>query len=256
MLWGSFGVVHILTLVLAVGILAGLYFLLKGQSDRVKIAVLGTLSFVGVIAVFVNLIVWGSPLEYLPFHLCSINALVLPFAVFSRNKTLNNLVLFWGLCALAAILFNGGQAHYEVFSWPFVLYYFPHLLEGGIPLLMFALKLVEKDARCLFSTLAITGAVYNVVHVINLAVNAYCLNAQIIGLSGQVVQVNYMYSLSPENSMFRIFYGVLPYPYWYMYVAVLAMTACLILVYSPQIYASVRRRRSAGNVRLQKKKDA
>ena len=81
MKWGSFGIVHIASLVLAALLSVGLYFALKKASMKVKTLVLGVLSFSGVAAVIFNLVTWNSPLEYLPFHLCSLNALVLPVAV-------------------------------------------------------------------------------------------------------------------------------------------------------------------------------
>ena len=119
MLWGSFGIVHICSLLLSAGIIVGLYFALRKASDKAQTITLGILSFSGISAVIYNLIRWGSPLEYLPFHLCSLNALVLPFAVFTKNKVLNNLLLLWALGAVFALVVNMAQAEYEVFSWTF-----------------------------------------------------------------------------------------------------------------------------------------
>lgn len=79
-----------------------LYFLLKRLPDKWKIAILGVLSFSGIAAIVYNLPKWNTPLEYLPLHLCSLNALVLPFAVLFRNKALCNLLPVWSLGALAA----------------------------------------------------------------------------------------------------------------------------------------------------------
>lgn len=92
MTWGNFTVTHIVSLVIAIGIVVGLYFLLRKRSDKVKTAVLFVLSFSGIAAIIFNLIKWGSPLEYLPLHLCSIAAIVLPIAVITRSKVLNNLL--------------------------------------------------------------------------------------------------------------------------------------------------------------------
>ena len=79
MIWGFFSAAHIVSLVLAIGIIAALYFLLRNANDAVKIAVLGPLSFAGIGAIIFNLVVWDSPLEYLPLHLCSLNAMVSPY---------------------------------------------------------------------------------------------------------------------------------------------------------------------------------
>ena len=87
MVWGSFGAVHIASLLLGAAIIIGLYFALRRCSAKTQTLVLGILSFSGIAAIIFNLVAWDSPYEYLPLHLCSLNALVLPVAVFTRNKT-------------------------------------------------------------------------------------------------------------------------------------------------------------------------
>ena len=86
MTWGFLSTAHMVSLVLAVGIITALYFLLRKAKNAVKIAVLGILSFAGIGAIIYNLVVWNSPLEYLPLHLCSLNALILPFGALSPPR--------------------------------------------------------------------------------------------------------------------------------------------------------------------------
>ena len=203
MLWGSFGVVHLLSLLLAAGIIVGLYFALRKASNKVQTIVLGALSFSGILAVIYNLVRWNSPLEYLPFHLCSLNALVLPFAVFTKNKVLNNLLLLWALGAVFALVVNTAQAEYEVFSWTFFFYYFPHTLEIAVPILTFALKRTEKDLHCILWTVLITLCALTAIHFINLGINRYCEVNNVLDWAGKVVQVNYMYTLRPEKPLLQ-----------------------------------------------------
>lgn len=238
MTWGSFGVVHILTLLAAVGINIGLFFLLRGKSEKLQITVLGILSFSGILAVVCNLVMWDSPLEYLPLHLCSLNALVLPFAVFCRSKVLNNLLLVWSLGAAAALIVNTAQAEYVLMSDVFCIYYFPHVLECGIPILMFALKLVKKDPRCILSTLGITAASYTVIHFINVWLNDYCAANNLLDWAGEVITVNYMYSLVPANPLLELFWSLIPVPYWYMYLIFPIVAIYLLAVYAPELLAA------------------
>ncbi len=226
MTWGSFGAIHITSLVLGIGIIIGLYFLLKKFSQKTQIIVLGILSFAGIGAILYNLLMWDSPVEYLPFHLCSLTAMVLPFAVWTKSKVLNNLLLFWGLGALLALVVNTAQANFEIFSWTFVFYFFPHLLEIGIPLLMFSLRLVKRDVKCIGTTLIITLVTYTVIHFINVGLNDYLLSNQVVDYAGNLIQVNYMYSIKPENPVLQLFYNLIPYPYWYMF-----LSLPLIVVY-------------------------
>lgn len=238
MKWGSFGVVHISTLVLAAAIIFGLYFALRRASRKTQTVVLGVLSFSGIVAIIYNLVTWGSPIEYLPLHLCSINAILLPIVVFTRNKTLGNLLLVWCLGALAALVVNMAQAEYELASWTFAIYYFPHVLEFGIPILLFSLGIIEKHPKYILSTLAITMAIYTGVHLCNVGLNAWLAANNVLDYAGELIQVNYMYSIVPENPLLALFKQVIPYDYWYMYMIVPILAVYLGIVYLPQILRS------------------
>ena len=235
MKWGSFGVVHIASLVLAAAIIAALYFALRKASRKTQTIVLGVLSFSGIAAIIFNLVTWGSPIEYLPLHLCSINAMLLPIVVFTRNKTLGNLLLVWCLGALTALVVNMAQAEYELMSWTFVFYYFPHVLEFGIPILLFSLGIIEKHPKYIISTIAITMVIYTGVHLCNLGINNWLEANNVLDYAGNLIQVNYMYSIVPENPLLALFKQVIPYDYWYMYMIVPILVVYLGIVYLPQI---------------------
>ena len=244
MLWGSFGIVHIITLLISAAIIVGLYFILKNRSDKTKTIVLFILSFSGISAIIFNLVTWNSPIEYLPFHMCSITAMLLPFAVLTKNKIINNLLLLWSLGALIALVLNQAQANYEIFSWTFVFYYFPHTLEVGIPILMFVLKLVKKDVRCIGSTLALTLFLYTDVHLINVCLNNYATAANIVDWAGNLVKLNYMYSIDPTNPVLQMMYNLVPFPYWYMLVATPFILLYLGIVYLPEIIKAIKNKKA------------
>ncbi len=239
MKWGSFGTVHLLSLVAAAAMIIALYFLLKNRSVKVQITVLGVLSFSGITAIIYNLLAWGQPLAYLPLHLCSLNAMALPIAVFTRNKTVNNLLMVWSLGALAALVMNTAMAEATLFGAPFCFYYFPHVLEFGIPILMFKLGLAKKDPACIGSTLAITMTSFTLIHFVNLLINRYCVANQILDSTGNVLQVNYMFSLDPSNPLLALFYKVIPHTYWYMYMIVPIVAVYLLTLYAPQLTGTV-----------------
>ena len=229
--WGFFSINHIISLIFAIFIIFILYKLLEKKEEKIQILTLGILSFSGIFAIIYNLIAWNSPIEYLPFHLCSLNAMVLPIAVFTKNKHLNNLLLLWSLGAILAIVVNSAQADYEIFSLTFAIYYFPHVLEFGIPILMFKLKLVEKDISCIKTTLLITLISYTLIHLINVNINNYLELNNIVDYAGNLIQVNYMYSIQPENPVMSLFYMILPYEYWYMFLAIPIIFIYLIFIY-------------------------
>mgnify|MGYP003547254982 FL=1 len=240
MTWGFLSSAHIISLILAVGIITLLYFILKNKSDRVKTIVLGILSFSGIAAIIYNLVAWNSPLEYLPLHLCSLNAMVLPFAVFTRKKVLNNLLLLWSIGALFALIINVSVSEAEILSWTFVFYYFPHVFELGIPILMFLLKLAKKDVKCIISTVVITMTVYTLIHFVNLWINSYAIKNNIVDWAGNVIKVNYMFSIYPDNPLLNLFYSIIPYQYWYMYLTMVVIVIYLGIVYLKDILKLIK----------------
>ena len=248
MQWGSFGPVHIATLFMGAALVVGLYYILKNRSQKVQTIVMGLLSLYCVTAVVWDFLNWGSPLQYLPLHLCSFNAMVLPIAIFTRSKVLCNTLLVWSLGAVAALLINTAQAEYILFSPVFNFFFFSHVLEFGLPILMFKLGLVKKDVRCIGSTLGLTLVLYTVVHFINLGINAYCEANQILDWAGNVIKVNYMYSLWSENALLNIFYALIPYQYWYMYLIFPILTVYLLIIYAPQIRENMRNKKSKMSV--------
>jgi len=242
MVWGTFTPLHIISLLLGAAITIGIYFALKHRTEKTQTIVLGILSFAGIAAIIYNLVVWDSPIEYLPFHLCSLNAMLLPIVVFTKNKTLGNLLMLWSIGALAALLLNNSVADAEITSWVFVFYYFPHVLEFGIPLILFKLKLIKLDKKCIWSTVAITMGAYVAIHFINVFLNQYCAAKEILDWAGNTVQVNYMFSIFHDyNPLLMIFYDLVPYPFWYMLLCIPVAVVYLAALYgSYEIYKIVR----------------
>ncbi len=217
MVWGTFTAAHIISLFGAVGINIGIYYLIKNKSKNVQITVLGILSFAGIFNFTCNLLLWGAPLENLPLHLCNFNAMILPIAVFTRNKTVSNLTLLWALGAAMALILNQEVANETLFGFKFCIYYFSHLLELGIPIILFKLGLCKLDHKCILSTIGITIAVYTAIYFINCAINDWAAANAVIDSKGAPLVVNYMYSVIPVNPVLDLFYKIVPYPYWYMY---------------------------------------
>ena len=121
-------------------------------------------------------------------------------------------------------------------------YFFPRLLEFGIPILLFRLGLVEKDVKCIASTLLITLCVYTLVHLANVFLNGYFATNGICNPAGAVVEVNYMYSMRPENPVLALFWNWIPRPYFYMLPVVLIVLVYLVLVYLKEIMTGFKKK--------------
>lgn len=235
MTWGTFSITHIISLIAGCLLIIGLYFILKNKSEKIKVNVLFLLSLTGVAAILYNLIKWNSPLEYLPLHLCSLNAIILPIAIKTKSKILNNLLLLWSLGAIFALVVNHEQSNYDIFSWTFALYYFPHVFYLGIPILAFQLNLVKKDCKCIVSTIIITFIAYTAIHFVNLLINRIAITNHIVDWRGQVISVNYMFSITPTNPLLKFFWKILPYRYWYILLVLPLVVLYLFILYFKQI---------------------
>lgn len=230
MKWGFLSPLHFVSIIFACAVIFSLHFFLRHKSEKFQIITLLCLSTVCLFNVFHGLIFSDNILESLPLHMCEINALLLPAAILTRNKTVNNLLLLWSLGAIAAIVVNSAQANYDIFSITFFKYYFSHVFEFGIPILMFSLRLVKKDPRCIRSTLTITVIAYTIIHHINLIINNFGQY-----LVGEKCNANYMYSITPKNPVFDLFYAIIPSPYWYLFLVLPIVVVYLICIYWKQL---------------------
>ncbi len=99
-----FGPLHLLIiLALIVGIL--LVFLFR--SDKRLRYILAAVLIIQIVAFNSKHLINGtySIENYLPFHLCTLSAIIAPIALLTKNKLLQTLLLFWGFIpALLAIL--------------------------------------------------------------------------------------------------------------------------------------------------------
>ncbi len=246
--WGTFTPAHIISLILAVGIIAGLYFILRGRTEKTKWIVLSALSFFPILAVIYDIVMWGIPgtvLQYLPLHLCTINATLLPFLTLRKSNFLGNLLPVYSVGAIVALVFNTFQAEYLIFSHVFPMYYFTHVIDFGVPLLMLALGLVKIRPKYILPCLGTTFGLYTVIHFINILINNYLTANPVYDYLGELIQVDYMYSLDPMgNPALEFFWSLIPYPYFYMLTTLPIFALVYLLLNINHIIRAIKARRA------------
>ncbi len=235
--WGIFGIAHFISWPIAAAIIFGLYFLIRKRSEKTQRIVLAVLSLSGIAAVIYNLLRWGTPLEYLPLHLCSINAILLPIALFTKNKTIGNMIVLWCLGALAAVLMNFyAESASDLFTARFLFFYLPHVLEFGIPIIAFKLGIIKLDYKTIPKTLILTAAIYTAVHFINVGLIEYTTKFNVTDIYGNPLHINYMYSMQHEGfPLLSTFWNLIPHSYFYMFLVFPIIFIYLAIVYLPQI---------------------
>ena len=241
MVWGTFSIAHIISLVIAVLLNVITFLILKNKREKVKIIVLLSLSSFGILAIIFNLVAWNSPLEYLPFHMCNINALLIPIALITKNKKIANLLLLWSIGALIALIVNHQAQNFKLFSLTFFQYYLSHTFEFGIPILIFALKIIPLDNKTIPSTLLISLVILIVIHFINLFLNEYIQRNDIRDYKGDLIIVNYMFTIKPDNPALQFFYNLIPVPLLYLLPIFPIFTIYLFLIYLPSFIKEKRK---------------
>ena len=161
----------------------------------------------------------------------------------TRNRYVGNLLLVWCLGSILALVFTDAQAEYEIPSAAFFIYYIPHVFEFAVAIYLFAFGYIKKDYKCIPVTVGLTVGIYTVVHFINLALNHYCAVHNVVDYAGEVLTFNYMFSMEPTTSIFFLFWNIIPFKYWYMYVAVVILVVYLVVLYLPQIIRAVKEKK-------------
>ena len=215
--WGSFTPVHIATLILAVLIPIGLHYALRGASERTQTVVLFIISLIGPFSLIYDIVLWGlptTPLQYLPLHICSYNALLTPILVLTKNKFLGNLLPLFSVGAAFALLFNSIQADYSLTTLVFLSYFLSHTLGTCLPFLMVSLGHVRISHKQILPCVLGTLGIYTVSYFLNKVIIHHL---EVTGLTEYIPNINYMFSIYPQgNPMLELFWSIIPYEYFYM----------------------------------------
>ena len=227
---------HLLTLAIGCLLVAALYILLKHLPDRTRRSLMFLLSLLGPISMIWDPLAHEDWLRFLPLHLCSFNAAVIPVVVLTKNERLGNLLLLWCLGGAMALLLNGTEAAWNPSSLDFWAFFVPHVFEICIPVFMFAFHYVKKKLKYIPGTILITGIAYTFVHLVNVLINRHLEQVQ------AAYRVNYMFSLWPDNAFQQMLWNIVPHAYWYSYLYFPLVVVWLGAVYLPEIIRAIRNR--------------
>jgi hypothetical protein len=90
---------------------------------------------------------------------------------------------------------------------------------------MFSLGHVKPHPKFILPSVATTFGIYTISHFANLIVNEILKAQNVLDYTGQLYQVNYMFSLGHQgNPALAFFWNLIPYEYFYMF-AVLPIIA-------------------------------
>ena len=165
---------------------------------------------------------WGE----LPLHLCNINMILIPIAVWKKNRPLSCFCFFLGpLGALMALVMPGnGFDGYSLLLPRMLGYYGTHfmIVIEGLALVTFGIfrpKLRDLP-RAILAALLITFAVF-------------CINL-LLRRSGLHPKANYFYSVETEgNVLLELFYKWIPVPFLYHMPSTVILGVYMLIITLP-----------------------
>ena len=225
MVWGTFSTTHIATLAFALFFIIIMYTLLVDKTRKRQILSLFIISLLVLGFLIYSTLTSESIKDNLPLEFWTLSALLLPYAILTRKSWCCNLLLLWTIQPLAQMVFNHNKADMNVISGEFVVYYLTNVMVFASPLLLFWLKLVERDCKYIKLSLIITAFVYTGVHFANIALGT-----------------NYLYSISPAgNELLEFFRTIFPVDYWYVYLIIPVFYIYLTWWYLPEMLDNRRK---------------
>ena len=150
-----FNFYYFMFIAFALGLLMGLYFLLRNRSKKTANIVLFSILFFNFILHFVKLAFepYQSWMPYAirtitPENICAVSVLLFPWFFLSRHKILKDYMFYMGIMSgLGATLIPVDAIGRSAFLFETMRFYFSHILLWVVPLLMAMLKLHTLDYK-------------------------------------------------------------------------------------------------------------
>lgn len=194
--FNPFNIAHIVVLIILLIGIIGVYTLPKNKKYRLHIRYTLAILLILQIITFNSYHLINNSFDiqrFLPFHLCSISAYLVSFALLSKNNLIKAITYFWApVAAFMAIVFPAMGTNDNFPSFRFIEFFWSHLL---IVIGVFFIIHVDKPTikwKHMWISYGILAVYSLIVYGINLALDA-----------------NYLYLIKPQFPM--TYFGETPY---------------------------------------------
>ena len=221
MILETFNAAHILTIVIMPALVfLSLNYALKKRSDKTKRTVLLLICCFNAALYLVYKIAQANEsdnfdiLMNLPLHFCNINLILLPLAIFLKNKCLMAYQFYFGtvLAALALVTIYPGFRSRSLFEFtPFVYFYY-HSILAVLPILLIKLKLFTPSFKVVWQPVLMLVGLTGIIHIVNIIFRA----------TGIASEANYFFTYGLRGDFFtELFWRILPYEFFFLLPALL-----------------------------------
>jgi len=242
----AFNLAHISTIVIMPAIIyLVLNYTLKNRSDKTKRNVLLAVCCFNALLYISYKIVQAQPahdydfdiLLNLPLHFCNINLILLPVAIFSKNKYLMAYQFYFGtiLAVLALVAIDPAFRAKPLFEFTCIVYFYYHSMLAVLPILLVKLRFFAPSFKVIWQPASILTGLAFVMHIVNI----------VFRTTGIAPEANYFFTYGLKGDFFtEFFWNILPYEFFFLLPSLLTFAPYIILTTLPFHLANRKKSKS------------
>ena len=211
--------------------------ILRNKSEQTRRTVLCTACVITIVAFFIYKYMLSLDADYrvinaamggfnwwteLPLNLCNINMIIIPIAVWKRNRSLMSFSFFLGqLGALLALMMpSTGFSGYSILLPRMLGFFFTHFMVLIESIALASYGLYKPTYKDIPKTMLTAVVVSFVIFIINM----------ILRKTGLGPKANYFFSVETEgNPVLEIFHKIIPVPYLFLLPALLVLGPFMLI---------------------------
>jgi uncharacterized membrane protein YwaF len=208
-------------------------FLLGKQNSDIKRNVLLIICIFNILLYISYKIIQANNPEYnfniftnLPLHFCNINLILLPIAIFSKNKYLLAYQLYFGtpLALLALVTIDPSFRSKPFFEYTSIVYFYYHSMLAIIPFLLLKYKLFIPSYKNVLQPVLLLISITFIAHIVNI----------IFRVTRIAEEANYFFTYGLKGDFFtEFFWNILPYNFFFLLPSILLFLPYIILITLP-----------------------
>ena len=229
-----FNLPHILTITLIpIAIFFGLYFgLRKCEENTIRQVLLWICIFNAVLYVVYKVVQFFQPtyefyfLLNLPLHFCNLNLILLPLAIYLRNKYLMAYQFYFGVClaAIALLAIDPAFRGAPLLDFTTITYFYYHSFLMVAPILLIAFRLYRPSFKNVWQPTVFLVGLTAIIHLINMFLRG----------TGLAPTANYFFTYGLRGDpLTEIYWSIIPYEFFFLLPALLSFAPFIILTTLP-----------------------
>jgi len=234
MIISPLNITHILVIIIMpVIIFAVIHFLLSKREEKAKeYALLFICAFSAGLYIVYKFAQAADPnfdfdlFTNLPLHFCNINLILIPLAIFTKNKTLKAYQVYFGtpLAGLALLTIYPAFIGTSILQFTTFVYFFYHSMLFVLPFALISLKLFAPSYKNIWQPTLMLIALTFVMHMVNVIFRA----------TGLSLVANYFFTFGLEGDFFtELLWRIVPFNLFFLLPSLLLFAPYILIITLP-----------------------